>query len=160
MQPPRQSKFSRVGAWGRGPFSKGLLPHILNLYAHRHRPGHDAAPLRKIQREAADVLKPRVAHESSKLLPCVGLPVRRPDKHVEIEQRRVLRPAAVVVEDEFLNEQKAARNERLRGFPYNVGGLVKARAVQDLGEPSYIEPAGKVFGGKVPARENDAIGQA
>lgn len=106
-------------------------------------PAHDAAPLRKIQREAADVFKPRVPHESRKLLSCIGLPVRRSDKHVEIEQRRMLRSAAVVVEDEFLNEQKTARNERLRGLPHDVGGLVKARAVQDLGEPRHVESAGR-----------------
>ena len=99
---------------------------------------------------------PRVPHESRKLLPCIGLPVRRSDKHVEIEQRRMLRSAAVVVEDEFLNEQEAARDERLRGLPHDVGGLVKARAVQDLGEPSHVESAGKVFGGKIPAREGES----
>ena len=37
----------------------------------------------------------------------------------------MLRSAAVVVEDEFLNEQEAARDERLRGLPHDVGGLVK-----------------------------------
>lgn len=45
-------------------------------------------------------------------------------------------------------------------FRIDVGGLVKARAVQDLGEPRHVESAGKVFGGKIPAREGDPVGHA
>lgn len=107
-----------------------------------------------------DVFKPRVPHESRKLLPCIGLSVRCSDKHVEIEQRRMLGAAAVVIKNKFLNEQKTARNERLCGLPHNIGGLVKARAVQDLGEPRHVESAGKVFGGEIPAYEGYPVGHA
>ena len=72
----------------------------------------------------------------------------------------MLGAAAVVIKNKFLNEQKTARNERLCGLPHNIGGLVKARAVQDLGEPRHVESAGKVFGGEIPAYEGYPVGHA
>ncbi len=102
-------------------------------------PSQHAGTVWQIQRQPPDRADSGSGHHLLQLPLRIGATLRGAQKHVEREQCRMQRTFHVVVEDEFLHHEHAARLKRRYCPPQRDRTPLWTLAVQDVRQPRHIE---------------------
>src|SRR6185369_1535879 len=125
-----------------------------------HDAGQHTGSVGKIQLQSPDCADTGCGHHRLQLPLRIRAPLRGAEQHVERKERRKQRTFHIVVENELLHHEHAARLQCRHGPPQRDGTAVGSLAVQDMRQPGYVETAGNIVADEISLLKRDPVAEA